>query len=664
MSVPRATILPLLLLALALPAVARPPHPDAGAAVPGWIPVTARVARPAIHALGPVRLRDLPPHVARPGTRPVLVPNVFPAPTEIPGNRPGRRSPLGVTDDGGQRLVLVDGAGPGGPGTLDEASIPAIDVRFDGPYDGGVAPPDPVMAPGSRHVVVLVNLVMAVYDKQGTRLSGPTSLRTFFGIPSGFNVFDPVAVPDPFRDRFVVGVAARNAADQDSRIYLAFSDSDDATGTWHRFWIDADAGQDGNWADYPAIGLDRLAVYVTANMFNSSNSYRNATLFVVDKEDGYAGRQPDVTTMIDVRTSGGGSPYRLRPAYVPEATPGDAYFLVYGNNAFANSFEVFRLTGDRFANPSLAARSVGLPGTYFAPGDADQPGDTGVPTLGANPWNVFWRSDGTLWTAQAISGNGQVAVWVHEFDVSGETPTRLRTWELSAPGKDSYFPHVIPDTEDDDFALMTAFSSDDTFVTGRYWNVGEDGTVRAAELLVEGSRINGSERHGDYFAMYPDPVDRNRVWMIAQYMKNSTFSGNSIVASALFEEAAPPASPPPVPDGKDVAGEEVRVRKNGDGTVTITWDASTCPAPGNHLVWYDLGAIASYQVTAETCAIGTSGSWTGNAPAGNVAVIVVSDDDATVEGSHGLDSAGGERPSVSSSCGFTTKDTTGTCSSP
>ncbi len=660
MNARRVALLAFLSLALAFPAAARPPHPDAGTTPAGWVPVSTRVARPGVHRLGPVRLRDLPAYVPRAGERPVLIPNVFPGSAEIPGDRPGRREASGTSEAANQRLVLVQPERPTTPTTLDEGTLPAIDVRFDGPYDGGVAPPDPVMAPGSRHVVVLVNLVMAVYDKQGTRLSGPTSLRTFFGIPAGFNIFDPVAVPDPFRDRLVVGVAARKAADEDSRIYLAFSDSNDATGTWHRFWIDADAGQPGNWADYPAIGLDRLAVYVTANMFSSSNSYRNASLFIVDKEAGYAGETPDVTTMIDVRTSGGGSPYRLRPAYVPAATPGDAYFLVYGNNAFANSFEVFRLTGDRFANPSLTARSVALPGNYFAPGDADQPGDTGVPTLGANPWNVFWRDDGTLWTAQAISGS-QVTVWVHEFDVSGETPTRVRTWELSIPGKDSFFPHVIPDTEDDDFALMTAFCAEDTFVTGRYWNVGADGTVRAAELLVDGTRVNGSDRHGDYFAMYPDPSDRNRLWMIAQYMKNSSFSGNSIVASALFEEAAPPASPPPVPDGKDVSGEEIRVRKNGDGTVTITWDASTCPAPGNHLAWYDLAAIASYQVTSETCAIGTSGSWTGNAPAGNVGVIVVSDDDATVEGSHGVDSSGNERPSVSSSCGFTSKDTTGTC---
>ncbi len=655
------SLVPLVLLLAALPAAARAPHPDAGAGRPGWRPVDARVGSAPVHALGPARLADLPRWQPQTGVAPRLVPNVFPPGFELEVGRGARRQAAGPGtggDGGGDVVIVDDGAAPLAP---TGEPMPGIDVRFDGPYDGGLAPPDPVMAPGSQHVVVLVNVVMSVYDKSGNLLSGPTSLRSFFGIPAGFNVFDPIAIPDPFRDRFIVGVAARKAADEDSRIYLAFSETNDATGTWNRFWIDADANQAGNWADYPAIGIDRLAAYVTANMFSASDAFRNVTLYIVDKDAGYSGGTPTVKTVIDLRTSSGGAPYRLRPGYVPGTVPGDTYYLVHGNNSFGNTLEVFRLTGDRFASPSIAATSVGLPRTYFAPGDADQPGDTGVPTLGANPWNVFWRDDGTLWTAQAINGDGQITVWVHELDVSGAAVSRVRTWELSVAGKDSFFPHVIPDTEDDDFALMTAFCAEDTFVTGRYWNVAADGTVRSAELLTNGQRVNGSGRHGDYFAMYPDPADRNRVWMIAQYMKNSTFSGNSIVASAPFEQAAPPASPPPVPDGRTVAGDEVRVTKNADGTVTITWDASTCPAAGNHLVWYDLAAISSYEVTAETCAIGTSGSWTGNAPDGNVAVIVVSDDDGTVEGSHGVDSSGAERPSLSTACGFTTKDTTGTC---
>ena len=86
-----------------------------------------------------------------------------------------------------------------------------------------------------------------------------------------------------------------------------------------------------------------------------------------------------------------------------------------------------------------------------------------------------------------------------------------------------------------------------------------------------------------------------------------------------------------------------------------------CPPGGNHLVWYDLATIASYTIRQTTCAIGTSGAWTGPAPIGNVAVLVVSDDAVHTEGSYGPNSANQERPSSTTACGITAKSIGGTC---
>jgi hypothetical protein len=105
----------------------------------------------------------------------------------------------------------------------------------------------------------------------------------------------------------------------------------------------------------------------------------------------------------------------------------------------------------------------------------------------------------------------------------------------------------------------------------------------------------------------------------------------------------------------------VLVSKAGGADLTVTWDAAACPAPGNHLVWLDLDALSSYTVVAEDCAVGSSGVWTGAPPAGSVGVLVVSDDGDSVEGSHGLDSGGQERPSTSTQCGLSQKSTDGTC---
>jgi hypothetical protein len=89
-----------------------------------------------------------------------------------------------------------------------------------------------------------------------------------------------------------------------------------------------------------------------------------------------------------------------------------------------------------------------------------------------------------------------------------------------------------------------------------------------------------------------------------------------------------------------------------------------CAAPNHHIVWFDLSQIGRYATAAETCAVGSTGSWTGTPPSGNVAFIVVGDDGATAETSHGTDSAGRERPSQAKQCGIQQKVWSATCPAP
>lgn len=542
------------------------------------------------------------------------------------------------------------------PGKESIAANPLLDVKFEGPYDRGAAPTDAVMAVGRDHVVALVNRRIAVFSKPaGTVTSGPFDLATFFGIAAGFNSFDPVALYDPFMDRFIVAAAADNAAANDSRLYLAFSQSNDPNGPWNKYFIDADAGQPNFWADYPSNGIDRLAVYYTANMFGRASG-NNVTVFIYDKQDGYAGRPLTGKHLIDVRDDQGNRPFRLRPAYVQEVVPGDAYYFTQTDVGLGNTARVFRLTGDRFTNPVLTGYVVPLAGLYFGPGSARQPGTSGsggVDTLGGSVFNAWYRR-GSVWTAHAI-GSNPITTWVHKLDVTVTPPVRRRTYQVSAPNLDTYFPHVIPDLEDDDFALFSAVSGSDVYVTGRYWNVGADGTVRATDQMATGTKRNDSSRHGDYFAVARDPRDPNRVWGIAQYMANSDFAGNTAIASARFEDVPAPVAPVPVPPGS------VRVAKAAGGGVRVSWDATQCAAPNHDLVWFNLAEMKTYAVAAETCAVGSTGSWTGAPPAGNVGVLVVGTDGAQTEGTHGTDSDGVERPSAAQQCGITQKVWFGTC---
>ena len=184
------------------------------------------------------------------------------------------------------------------------AAVPAIDRSFEGPRPSEQIPPDPVVAAGANHVLSVVNTVFEIYDKSGTLLQGPIDLASFFSIGGLSLVFDPLVVYDRFEDRFILVVASDSALLQDSKLHIAFSQSSDPTGGWNKYAIDADAGQpNNNWADYPSIGIDFNAVYLTANMIPRSGSTTNTSIFVYDKRDGYADppRALDNSHVIDVR---------------------------------------------------------------------------------------------------------------------------------------------------------------------------------------------------------------------------------------------------------------------------------------------------------------------------------------------------------------------------
>lgn len=621
-----------------------------------------------VHAPAPTRDAVIDPaHVAlaaaasaAEGGMPREIPNRFLEPGELPR---GMHSPLAWPQSSTDRLTfvspLIERSGPTAAGV---DAFPTVDRSFDAAFDGGVAPPDAVLAVGRNSVVVLINLRIAMYDTNGAPLAGPFSLSSFFDFPAGFGGgFDPLAVYDPFSDRFIVSVLADNGGASDSRIFVAFSQTGNAAGAWNKYSIDADAGQAGNWIDYASIGLDRNAVYFTGNMFQRSGGYSNGTLFIYDKEDGYAGRPLDNTHIIDVRTVGNASTYRLRPAYVPEVVPGDEFYLAYTDASFGDRLHLWRLTGSRFASPSLVASDMALPGLYFPIGKARQPGSGGgVATLGTNVWNAFYRG-GALWISQCVNGSGGLAAWIHRVRVSSNPAVREQTYQVEDSGKDLSFPYVIPDVEDNDFAVFSAYSSTSIYPTGRYTNVSAAGATRAAETLASGTRRNDSGRHGDYYAIAIDPTDPNRLWSINGYMSSSGFAANNRVSSVRFEDVPPPANPAPVPDGRFVAGQPLRAQKAAGGQVSVTYDTTACNAPGHHLVWFDLATVGSYTPSSATCTIGTSGGWTGTPPAGSVAFVVVSDDAASTEGSHGRSSSGAERPSQVTACGITAKSTTGSC---
>src|SRR5436305_8660951 len=128
----------------------------------------------------------------------------------------------------GQNLKMVPapkplpprGAGPGGTspqdGALQHQEGPHLPVnsktKFGGIGASGYIPPDPNIAVGKTsngigYIVQMVNSQIAVFNKSGTLLSGPTALSSLWtplgGACAGSNAGDPVVQYDASADNGV-----------------------------------------------------------------------------------------------------------------------------------------------------------------------------------------------------------------------------------------------------------------------------------------------------------------------------------------------------------------------------------------------------------------------------------------------------------------------------
>ena len=134
----------------------------------------------------------------------------------------------------------------------------------------GLTPPDCDIASSNQHVVLVVNSDYAVYDYCGTLLaSGDLGNLTNF---DEF-LFDPKVIYDEWDDRWIICFVARDSVNQLAWIRLVVSNTNVPPGLGASYWYNYSWTNNGGWwGDYPDMGIDPDAIYITTNDFNCSAS--------------------------------------------------------------------------------------------------------------------------------------------------------------------------------------------------------------------------------------------------------------------------------------------------------------------------------------------------------------------------------------------------------
>jgi len=517
-----------------------------------------------------------PPAVAQPTARTQpLTPkfstavafDVSPAVRDLPpAARPLVFDPNKIVEVRPERGPVVQSKGYSGDAALQTFSsslaIPAPLLTFEGLanadnlalYGFRVAPPDPVGDVGPNHYVEMINLVFAVYDKQGNRLTGPTKLGDLwagFAIPDCTDPSgDPVVVYDQLEDRWLLtqfttrGPIFYNC--------VAISQTGDPTGAYFRYAFSAGEF----FPDYPKYGVWTNSYLLTSRDFGPTTEY-GISVYALEKNK-----------MINGEPNARAVHFFLDSAVVPISQIGDGLLPAdidgtrrpingapapiigtqddggpYG--ATFDALNIWELNVKWQANPvaSITLKTQ-LPVASFdsifpcAPTSRDclpQPGITNpsqyldILSYRQRPtWRLAYRNFGTyeaLVTNQSVEALPAVAGvrWYEIRRTGGSYSVYQQGTYAPNDGVHRWMGSIAQDKRGNMALGYSVVNGIDVYPGVRY--TGRlNGDPLGQMTLGEGTIINGSgsqlttsSRWGDYTSMNIDPTDDCTFWYVNEY---------------------------------------------------------------------------------------------------------------------------------------------------
>ena len=433
----------------------------------------------------------------------------------------------------GTTIALAGGPQPHKPPTFDPRDIDHSPreithtrgaVGFTGVTNTGWTPPDPHMAVGPNHIVLMTNGNISFFTKDGTR-TFTDEIENNFGFwgsvgATGF-VFDPEVLYDDVSGRFFAMAAEAFAPGNRSYVLIAVSDDSDPNGSWHKYRLSTTA-QAGDLFDSPNIGVTENAVIVTGDGFGSGSNY---PVFIYDKASMLVGNPPAVTNSFVLSTS-------TQSAGLPRVTTGtgDTVYLLEHRESFSNNTAIRVLAfTDILTSPAVSTFNLTVP-SYGSPEDPPQLGTTARPeSFDARFWSVAQGPDGHLWGTHHINPTRVVARW-YEVDLgnwpTSGSPTLVQSGDIDLGPDIRTFFSSINVSPNGNAAITYSRSSPGEFISmGSAWRRACDPAGTMPNSFIHKSANTGetSGRWGDYSAVQFDPTDDNLYWAHHEYSVNGSW---------------------------------------------------------------------------------------------------------------------------------------------
>jgi len=416
------------------------------------------------------------------------------------------------------------------------------DVGFIGIESTGWNPPDPHLAVGPEHVVVIVNGGIAFYTKDGTQ-TFYDEIEDSFGfwgeVGASDFIFDPEVLYDGLSGRFWAMAAEGYAPGGKSYCLVAVSDDSDPNGTWYKYRFDT-TQYAGNLFDSPNIGVSDDVLLITGDGFGYGAVY---PVYTYDKASLLVGDPPAVTQSTTLSTS-------TQSAGYPAVSYDDPPYIYLIEHAEGYGETTVRLLAvlDPLTDLDFATYTLTVP-SYSNPENPPQKG-TGVrPTsFDSRFWSVDYRN-GSLWAVHHVDNNRVRARWyeiaMNNWPDSGQNPELVQWGEIDPGGSvRTFFPSIAADGAGNAF-ITTARSSFDEYISMSWtYRLPSDplGDFQPLEFVKVSAGPYTSNRWGDYSGTRPDPAAPGTFWGHHEYSPGSGTWNTWVGAKTLLPEGTVLAS--------------------------------------------------------------------------------------------------------------------------
>ena len=450
-------------------------------------------------------------------------------------------------DSGKKEELAAMAAAPVAEGAgLEPALAPTAAANFAGISATGWIPPDCTAAVGPSHVLLSVNSSLAIYNKTGgAALLQRTLTQWFANLVPGFTIFDPKALYDQHAARWVLLAAAFRNNPNKSVFLLSVSATSNPLGQWRNYQFDAmvdGTTPTNNWADFPALGVDNQAFYVTANMFTfgAGGGFQYAKIRVIPKAGPYSGGPAPFTDFVRMRNADNTLCFTIQPCHTFGAP--QVEYLVNSGFPSANFVTLWRLVNP-VAAPALTRVQVAV-SPYSLPPNADQSG--GAPPLNTGDVRILhaiFRGD-SVWTALTTAHNwgaGSNKAAIEWLQIRAAAGTLVQQGVYGASALHYFYPAVCPDNNGN---MDMVFSRSGTGEFGSILYTGRKatdplGTLQSSAMLKAGvahySKLDNSGRNrwGDYNGVASDPSNSRVIWFYSMYA-SAVDTWGTWVGSAFF----------------------------------------------------------------------------------------------------------------------------------